>query len=243
MQKYIFLFLFSFLFLESSAQKMYAFLVVQDDATVGTYKDKETVVHLWKTIAEKVRKLDLEIITINSKDLDEERIRFEIDKLPITDDDVIWFYYTGHGVNYDTWPMTDETELPLSKVYNCLQESGARLTITMYDSCNWRDPIAPPPIKEEGWIKTAPNYYQFLFLYSKGHIKVASCSSKQFSYGSANSGSFFTNAFNDAIEHKATWKEVLDDCKQLTESLATANRRTQNPKFEFSSTFKDGNHF
>jgi len=232
-----------FLSLEVTAQTMYALLIVQDAASVGTYKDKETMLHLWNEIDTKVRELEVVVISIDALDATEDRIQAEINKLPITTDDVLWLYYTGHGSNYDTWPMMDETELPLSKVQYLLKQSGARLTLAMYDSCSWRDPIAPSPEEEIGWVKSAPNYYKFLFLYSKGHIKMASCSSKQFSYGSESSGSFFTNAFQDAIKGKASWKDVLQECKQLTESLATANQRVQNPKYKLSPSFKDGSHF
>ena len=106
----------------------------------------------------------------------------------------------------------------------------------MYDACAYRAPIAAPPRKPDHFASPPSNYWELLFLHSKGNIKVASSSSRQFSFGSEASGSFFTNAFSDAIHAPGvnTWQEVLQEASDITQNLAASKNRIQIPNYEFS---------
>lgn len=233
--------IFMLVALQVHSQTLYTFLIVQNAPSVGTQQDKTTINHLLSTIDKQVRRLDIVTKIIDGVQATQSRMEQEISKLPITSDDVIWVYYTGHGINYDTWPMTDQNDLSLTWMDNRLRQTAARLTIAMFDCCNWDDPIVQPPRPPE-YIQSGLNYYDYLFLHSKGHIKVASCASTQFAFGSQSSGSLFTNAFNDAIKGKASWRNVLNASKNITKEMAKNQNRQQHPIYELSRDFQDGTY-
>lgn len=233
----------SFIFNSLNAQRIYLLMVIQNDPNVGTTADTHTIRQLAKKIDGNLGKVPVYVKILDGAEATKNRIDEVISGIRFSKNDVFWYYYSGHGENYDTWPMTAEQNVPLTWVQQRSNQTKARLKITMYDACNWRDPIAAPPINDDyialSGALTKP--LGPLFLRSKGSIMISSASSTQFSYGSLNSGSFFTNSFVDALKDPGfkTWEQVLDAASALTEKLAHDENRKQNPKYEFSIGFID----
>lgn len=80
-----------------------------------------------------IPQLEVNVILINDVDASQERVFSEIDKTFAGKDDIIWYYYSGFGQNYDGWPISTEGQLPLTKVHKKLKTTDARLTLAMYD--------------------------------------------------------------------------------------------------------------
>ncbi|MFN0203623.1 MAG: caspase family protein [Bacteroidia bacterium] len=226
--KLLFLFLVLFSSVKAQTSKLYFFYIIQTDEGIGSTTDKANMLSLVSEICKSTKQeaVNVEIASVSATLSELKKV---VSRYSITESDVLWVYYSGHGENYDTWPQTDEGELPLSEVHTWLKSQKAGLTIAMYDCCTWREPLIKR--KSSEYSTCSFNFYKPLFLNSKGHLKIASCSSTQFSFGSKGAGSIFTNNFIDAIRSQASWKEVLNAAKVGTESMAKAYNREQNPQF------------
>ena len=135
--------------------------------------------------------MNVEASFINGVSASKSRIRSEISQANLGSNDVVWYYYSGHGENYDTWPQSAQEGVPLTWVHSQLSNTPSRLTIAMYDCCTYRSPQYDPP----SGIRPKSAFYKLLFLESSGNIISSSCSSGQFSYGNEVTGGLFTNSF------------------------------------------------
>lgn len=143
-------------------------------------------------------------------------------------EDVVIFYYSGHGFR----TPDNVTKFPdlycgeeaftgsaprLVKVAADLAKKGARLTITIADSCNVlaTQPLPPMPA---GVIASVPvsreKQYRKLFFGHKGTLTISGSVSGQFSWYLTDYG-LFTNQFLKALEaatqpsSQGLWSEVL----------------------------------
>lgn len=221
-----------------SQPTLYLFVVIQKDNRIGSMEDLQTIESIATEIESKVQGMTVKLIPINGKHATKEAIYNEFVNLTIGPDDVIWYYYSGHGINYNEWPQSDQGAVPLTWVNSLLRASNARLTITMYDCCNYSDPVRYYA-KDNRYTTLRINYLPFLLLYSKGNIMASSSSSGEFSFGASEVGGIFTCSFRDAFKHKPTWEEVFSSTKEITITTAQAKGRVQHPKVLFSSGFID----
>ncbi len=210
------------------AQKLYMFIVYQNDESVGCFEDKATMLKLSEEIKEAVPSLEVVTKTFLGSEMSKSKIQSELNNISVGSNDVIWYYYTGHGENYNTWPISDEREVPITWVFNKVKAKGARLSLTQYDCCNWRSPqvSAPSDIRPKSSFK-------YLFLEAKGHIIASSCSSGQFSYGKEGRGSVYTNEFYDAIHEGLKWDQVLNLTKSGVQTWASGVGKTQTPQYDW----------
>lgn len=225
------------------ACKLYPIIVTAGNSPeVGTHKDKE----LMKTVLAEIQQaVGNDRLTVEQPIFIDDEVATQsylennvFNNLSCSANDVIWYYYSGHGQNYDTWPRSAGGNVNETWVHNQLKSKGARLTITLFDCCNWQEPEVPAPKS----IRRKSQFYKFLFLESKGDIKIASCESTQFSFGSDATGSLFTNTFVDQLRTYSNWNEVLDKAKSETRDAASKMKNNdgspcqQEPKYEFSTS-------
>jgi len=164
--------------------------------------------------------------------------------------DVILFYYLGHGFRYDNqidrWPnlfVTYDPEdtisnsqlrlysVPFQWIINQLNNKGARLTITIDESCNSKINTPVPVVKDiKGLGSLAmnirnPERYKELFEYSSGTISVSSSKPGQTSVVSRDDGGYFTESFIEelkeqtSISNSADWKTIFEKTKERTAAL------------------------
>ena len=151
-----------------------------------------------------------------------------ISNLKCGKDDVILFYYNGHGYNEGNsyYPCLNfnessysNTHINLEEQHEKLKKKGARLVLTIGDCCNNYRGAHYPSLTEKR--KRALQYIN-LFRLSKGDMLVASSKKGQYSYVYKNgSGSYFTLSFLDALHDavdskKATWGYILEQTKLNT---------------------------
>ena len=156
--------------------------------------------------------------------------------------DVVVFYYNGHGFRYktDTGPfprldlttkgvqLTEYSSIALSEIYNRIKAKNARLSLVISDCCNSAD---PPQLAYGGALTAASantlsqaNCKQ-LFLFSKGNIIATAASKGQFSLydPTPGTGGIFSTAFMNSLDfHLSTfstnpsWNDVLTKAKNQT---------------------------
>lgn len=181
--------------------------------------------------------------------LSPERCKEEIQNLKCTSEDIVVFYYVGHGARslYDktkfpqmAMGQTNESKLvPTVWVYNELKKKNARLTITMSMCCNVYDRVATP--KDN--ILFAANYgntymsedvktkIKDLFLSYKGDIIACSSSMGESSWAEGRGRSDYYSIavltyFNNVIPsiNNPTWEHFFDYLRTSVSSMANEER-------------------
>lgn len=175
-----------------------------------------------------------------------------INRLVVQPGDVIFLYYTGHGYNLasrtDRFPVLKLTKNPASanqnpallSIHEQLRQKRARLCITLGDCCNnvvmstrgmvgRRALLRGLKLNDDSLNVT----YRKLFLEATGDVVIASSQPPQQSCAHPDSGSFYTRAFDEALElasrynRTITWETLLKDTQmRLTRHSATRDKRS-----------------
>jgi len=213
--------------------KLHLFIVTQNAPEIGSTVDKQTMSRLAQEIQTLTGKT-VSAVTIDAANATESYVDQLLNNASISSIDAVWFYYSGHGVTYDNWPRTDETELKETWVHARLKSTGARLTLVTYDCCNWDEPIAAAPV---GLQPKMVNFVT-LFFESKGNYISASCKSGQYSYGSRQTGGMYTAVLVDALKNESSlnWDNVFDYVKGQTLRLSNQSGKTQEPVYASENT-------
>lgn len=158
-------------------------------------------------------------------------------------DDVIFFYYSGHGYNggNSSFPSLNFNEssstsdyINLFDIHTRLKRKNARLVFTIGDCCN-KEPgknlVTPLRDPESSKLR-----YKRLFRNLRGEIIAMGCEKGQYSYVYKNGkGSYFTVSFlkalHEAIEFGAgvSWKSIFDSTMKKTKKVSDND---QEPVFE-----------
>lgn len=217
----------------AQAQKLYMYIFYQQDPSVGCLDDKATMEKLAAEIQTAVPGMTVVKKVFTADQMTKSKIESELNSISNHSNDVIWLYYTGHGSNYDGWPQSDETSLPITWVFDKFKAKNPRLSIAQYDCCNYRSNEVPT----RSDIQPKSNM-KYLLLGSRGHIITTSSSPTEYSYGSQGAGSIYTNKFYDAFHEKMKWDEVLNQTKSQVNSWASSQnpQKRQNPIYDW----KDG---
>jgi hypothetical protein len=120
----------------------------------GCIEDMDSVRHMFKKLSEEMDFNFLELI-IQGKDYGKENILGAIDMLTPGSNDIVVFYYSGHGFSYEKdaakkYPQVDLRPHPssekidvvnahtanLAEVFELVKGRGARLNIVIGDCCN-----------------------------------------------------------------------------------------------------------
>lgn len=154
-----------------------------------------------------------------------------IDALRCSSNDVILFFYSGHGYRYNNqsskFPymafshhsseVVNSYMLSLKEVSDKIKTKGARLTLVLGDLCNSTLPVSQPAhmaLEDE-----FPSIYKSLFLNAKGNVISASSAPGQTSIAPPGRGSVWAAEFVKVVrkasaERKSkTWSEVLEETK------------------------------
>ncbi|RMG62229.1 MAG: hypothetical protein D6722_18695 [Bacteroidetes bacterium] len=154
-------------------------------------------------------------------------------------DDVIWFYYSGHGVAADRKAGDAATfrlgsyNFAIDRVHHELLSRQPGLLLTFYDCCAYstQRPFAMRMAPMRG---RAENYRR-LFLETRGDLMVQS-SSDQYAYGDPRIGGLFTYALRRSMnyhlsgpESACSWPRILGMASRETAQMAHENDARQVP--------------
>jgi len=189
-------------------------------------------------------------------------VDFSINKLNTTiisintsNNDVIFFYYAGHGYNrgYNNYPTLtfgiegeelSSRQRDVLDIYNSLKQKPHRLLIVMSEACNQvyqtRHDIQSGRILSSYHVdEDTKNHYQELFCDAYGEYLMSSSMKGEYSYLATGRAGFFTCAFQDVFSEItsksyngiATWNTLLSNTKSKTTHYARENGKTQNPQW------------
>lgn len=165
-------------------------------------------------------------------------------------DDILVFYYSGHGYHQPTSPDRFPTLMLIKEgstfaknpglraVHTALKQKKARLCITLGDCCNnivsTTRGMINKRISPKALVLTNDSLnaaYRKLFLNVRGDALIASSEPPQQSCAHPDSGSFYTRAFDEALELASrynktiSWESLLRDAQtRLTRHAATSKK-------------------
>ncbi|MCB1135699.1 MAG: caspase family protein [Chlamydiia bacterium] len=196
-----------------------------------TERVRSLITHVCDSLA-----IELRLQVLGYQSFDSQVLERTIDELQVGGDDVVLFYYTGHGYN-----LTGEQELPtlalhgqhieLQRIQEKLESKRPRLCLIIVDCCNSYLPgelqalISPPRSIGLGSVIRAGvnNNYQHLIQESEGLYVICGASQGEYAF-CTDRGGVFTNAFVDVFNSECmaagstSWHSIIDDAGVLTQA-------------------------
>ena len=203
------------------------FVINTEDKGIGCEYDLKN----WETILPEIKKYSgLKVVTyyLKDKNWSETAVNKKIAQIKPVEDDVILFYYSGHGFRFtqgqgDQWPFLalQEGVKSLHAIYSEFYKKNPRLLIVISDSCNSFCPGTPPKVQSRGVTQETliAENYKNLFLKSKGAIIASGCIPGQYSFGGAPDGGAYTSTLLKNIKlavrgENASWKQIFETSNQ-----------------------------
>ena len=232
---------------EQKATKLHLIVVANTlDKSIGKtcVIDKDNVTSLFEEITNFLG-IGLSTQIIEGKNFSRKNVDIAISKVKPGANDIVVFYYTGHGYNDvesgSAYPNLDLRErvsddigglntLNIEGIYRLIQAKNARFNMVLSDCCN-NDPFSSNNIGAEGaslrtssvgWNK---NFCSELFLQSKQSILMTGASKGQLSAGNVADGGFFTFNLRENIEKSigklatsnvVNWKTIVEQTQKQT---------------------------
>jgi Caspase domain len=190
----------------SLAATLHAILVGDtNDASIGTsvQVDQKKLQGLIKSISEYTG-MTLSPHYVSGNQLNLANVRQAINSVSAGSNDVILFYWSGHGFNannddsvFPTMNIKGYTEtLGLSAVKDMLRQKGPRLLLVIGDTCNKPGGSSGREVEARN---EKPENYKKLFLNHRGTIIASGSRKGQYSYGNPQSGGLYTRAFLSSL--------------------------------------------
>ena len=166
----------------------------------------------------------------------------QLKKVICQKNDILLFYYTGHGKNFGTgdWPRLllkgKQLKINLEAIHRELQKKGAKLTLTFAEACNT---ISRKKAGKSVVFKTFPGdknlYFRDLFLNYEGDILASAAQKGQWAYNSYLTGGFFSNCLRNGLyeaaiagNEKTDWEQILKKTEICTSQTAKSVNAVQN---------------
>lgn len=162
---------------------------------------------------------------------DKKNLLQEINTLQIGEDDVIWFYYAGHGYGDSDckypnmvvsrkkdddgnklYISSDEPHVSLSScnIQDMLLRKNARLTINLYETCNY---FTKDGKGDGGFVIN--NYveenYKVLFEEARGYLFITASKNGQYAGWNTEVGGYFTHWFLERL-HYYLRRDTIEPC-------------------------------
>jgi len=167
---------------------------------------------------------------ISGNELNRRNIMSAVEGLSVGSDDVVLFYYAGHGYNPSetAWPAMNLSgdDLPLKTVRETLKAKNPRLLIVMADTCNAPGSGGGFDARDAG----KANNYKVLFLKYRGTITASSSEPGEYSYSNATIGGFYTNAFLNSLTTELVSNQTPSWDAIMERANAPLNNGSQHPQ-------------
>ncbi|MDB5199290.1 MAG: caspase family protein [Chitinophagaceae bacterium] len=188
-------------------------------------------------------KIKLDYKAISGKEYNKENVEKELRNLSPKPNDIVVFYYSGHGFRkpkdsrrfpyIDLRPKPDKTymvnSLNIEDIFDSIKKKGARLNLVMSDCCNTEvtasNAIGTPIPRKKGLLMTYNlENCRALFLNPKPISVLATAADVGQKAASNNDfGGFFSYFFKASMENQlsffkknVTWESLLQDAKKQT---------------------------
>jgi len=157
-----------------------------------------------------------------------------IDRLPIAHDDLVFFYFSGHGCRthqkISPWPylyfVNANQYMALDEVVEHLKAKHPRFGVIMADCCNNFE--GPMPENQNfnfqtlNYRRISP-YIKNLFAKSRGLLVISGSEPGEFSWASEEGG-ILTCAFLDGLSQtefhpSKTWDQLMGDIRRKTRGI------------------------
>jgi hypothetical protein len=212
-------------------------------------KDKSRTVKNYRELAGFMQ-IGFKETVIAGADFGKTKVLEAINALKPTPQDIVVFYYTGHGFNYNNKPYQypilalrqasyqplNEHSLAMEEIYASLKSKGARLTLVMSDCCN-SDPSAIAPTmpdvartRSTGPVWDINNCRQLFFPEKPTAILMTAASKGELAAGNVSFGGFFSYNFKASMDRflsqfnaigRVSWEAIAEEAKKQT--IAKAN--------------------
>lgn len=192
-----------------------------NDSTVGFAANKDMVAaeQLFTDLTDVIGIKPINIIKIYGDGYSKASVLNEIKKFNPQRNDIVVFYYTGHGFRtkqkQTVYPMLDlrsnakqdylKESLTVDTVLQLIKAKGARLNLVLSDCCNWDPEMPLPYVTADPQTRTGnpvwdPEKSRALFLNPKRTSIVGIAADKnQLAVSNKKYGSFFFMYFRDAL--------------------------------------------
>jgi len=233
------------------------FIVVANtnDARIGPSVQKD-MRNIYSEIKDVATFLNLPMVytEVSGQKFGKKNVESALNALSPGPNDIVIFYYSGHGFSYDqteiqAYPQLDLREsrfedittatLNASDIYFTIKGKNARLNLIITDCCNSSIGLLRPEGRNFaqtaksllGWNKS---FCYNLFMQSKGSIITTAAKKGQFAYGNSDIGGYFTSNFTTAMEKylskfqsaTPTWQQIVDEAYNSTIGLSLSNTCT-----------------
>lgn len=233
--------------------KMHFILVANtNDPRIG-YSVQKDVTNLSSQIKDVATflKIPLNYVEVSGEKFGKKNVEAAIAALKPGANDIVIFYYSGHGYSFDNdksqlYPQFDLRQsrfdditvatLNESQVFDMIKAKNARLNIVLSDCCNSNLGLLKPEGKNfaltaKSLMSWDAAYCHNLFLKSSGSIIATAAKKGQFAYGNTDVGGYFTSNFVTALEKylskftttQPTWDQIITETQSTTVSLSMAN--------------------
>jgi hypothetical protein len=240
------------------AQTLHAIIVADtNDIAIGASKDEKDILQLVDDIRQNTC-LQPQITTIDGAAVAQggggyDKVKSAIENLPVTPNDVVLFYYSGHGASPEDspepWPglgVEGQTTprsrwIKLAWVKDTLKQKNPRFFIAMADACNVFLSGGSRGHKPKGAQRSA---YEQLFLGYSGYIVASSSIPEQYSFGGNDTGGLFTRQFLKSLfeglnSPSPDWTSIMTQATQ-TIPISHPKQNMQQPQAEVQVTKSKG---
>ncbi len=163
--------------------------------------------------------LELSIREFTADQFRNQKVQSHISTLKVGPDDVLFFYYSGHGFRYQDqkviWPYFDMLKpISFEKVISDLRAKTPRLLVALTDACNKvLEGVSEPQMTFRSGAMGSRGY-RTLFRKFKGEVLATSSSPGEYSQTS-NYGSWFTRDFlmgldSETASRNPDWYDLMD---------------------------------
>ena len=244
MKKWIFIFAMIFISSQVSAQTLHALLFINERESgreIDRKADMENMTKYFKKIADCIG-YDFRLSKNSDMKFTAEQVNREINSLNIGKNDIVIFYYSGHGYNQgkNRWPTLNlnDKNYWLSDILNVLnpKTENAKLVLCVADCCNKGYNNASMPAETFNPISNDNMRELFTGFTGKRTIIMSASKQGEYSWSDLRRGAFFGICLRSAIDSHTdnsvsspTWTKVMSKAISLTEWMSGYK---QTPQYE-----------
>ncbi len=224
------------------------FIVLADTLAegIGTEDDLDNAQSWAQDIADNTG-LRLVFRQLSGNNLTIDQTRNLLSNLQVASDDVVYFYYSGHGGNPgdSIWPtlyFTSSTswgdEVSFDEVVETLRPKNPRLLIVMTDCCNSYMDSGYPAFRPLPFGSADQQSFRHLFLDFQGTVLVTGCAPGEYSLGGPGQGGVFSYNFMESFYDLArsgqmvTWETLLARTAEETAKESALDDNAQHPQYD-----------